>query len=109
MRQHHCLKCKNEIPIGRRLCDLHRQRRAEPSRATHAPMWDRILAPAANGRYSRIITTSDILALREKSLISCTGAEFEMAADLASMWNRFLDGQPIASAVSPLHLQAVTL
>lgn len=85
-----CQLCKKEIPAGRRLCDLHRQRRPAPGRSIHAPIWDRILAPTANGKSKHIFTTADMLALIDKSLISCTGAEFQDAADLAQAWNKFM-------------------
>lgn len=104
MRQHHCLKCPNQIPANRRLCDAHlKHRQSAPSRVAAAPMLARILAsasPTANGSSRPIITTADLLAIRGKSIISCTSWEFELAADLAPMWNEFLSGQPITSGVT---------
>lgn len=60
-------------------------------------MWSRILSVRAAGTFDApaLITTADILALRDKSLLSASGSEFEYASDLAAGWNAFLCEQPI--------------
>lgn len=93
--QHRCQKCPNRIPANRRLCDAHLKHPAPaPTRAAIVPMWSRILAVRDAGTFRadapRLVTTADVLALRNKSLLSASGAEFEVAADLAARWNQWM-------------------
>lgn len=95
LKQSTCQVCHNKIPAGRRLCDTHRKhRKPAPSRAACVPMWSRILSVRDAGTFSAtapaLVTTADILALRDKSTISCSGVEFEVAADLAQRWNEWM-------------------
>lgn len=89
-----CKRCKtNTVPRPGMVCNGCRKHPAPaPSRAT--PIWARILAVRDAGTFSgeahRLITTADILALRNKSLLSASGTEFEVAADLAERWNQWM-------------------
>ena len=103
---HYCPKCKHARVARRnqKCATCRRTRPASPRRAI-PPIWARVLAakaaraefPSANGDYytNRLVTTADILALRNKSLISANPSEFQTAADLAHAWNAFMCHQPI--------------
>lgn len=92
-----CQKCKRNILRGRRLCASCRKHDATTSaRVAPAPIWARVLAvksaPTASANFyaPRLVTTADILALRNESLLSASPEAFEVAADLAAQWNKFL-------------------
>lgn len=97
-----CKRCKRN-PVARpgRVCDSCRKSPASSGARIAKPDLARILSfPVGSESYytdqqARHITTADLLALREKSLLSCNGPEFEIAAELADGWNAFLNNQPI--------------
>lgn len=103
-KTYRCPKCKH-TPVSRRnmRCSSCRaKKKTSPSQTRMRFLTDRAIPipafPSANGDYytDRLVTTADILALRGKSLLSCDGQEFKVAADLAQGWNEFMCNQPIS-------------
>lgn len=91
-----CQVCKIKIPEGRRLCAIHRKHHAATSARVARPDVARVLArnyPVASSSFyasARLVTTADVLALKNRSLLSASPEEFETASDLSDAWNKFL-------------------